>query len=275
MKPGIIAGNLITLAAGFFLASKGDINLLLFFQTLLGLMFIIASACICNNYIDRIVDSKMQRTQPRAKALQTIGVTTALSSAAILALSGNIIILISSNILTACTANIGFLIYVFIYSFLKTKTTYSTLIGSVAGAIPPLVGYCAVSNQLDTAAAIFFLIMIFWQMPHFFAIALWYYDDYRMAGIPVLPVVEGIHTTKVQMFVYILSLIPILSLFTLLGYTGTSFLLATSSVSVAWLFLSIRGFHAPCNKTWGKQMFHLSLVLIMTICVVLPLDLRF
>ncbi|MEC7838795.1 MAG: heme o synthase [Chlamydiota bacterium] len=273
MKPGIILGNLITFAAGFLLASKGIINMKLFFATLLGLAFIIAAACIFNNYIDRNLDKKMQRTRDRALATQKIKASNAIALAILLAFLGNATLFIYTNILTVLVTNIGFSVYVFLYSFLKSSTSYSTLIGSISGAIPPVIGYCAVSNQFDSAAAILFLIMIFWQMPHFFAIGLWHIDDYSKADIPILPVSEGAQKTKIHMVLYILFLIPILGLLTLFGYTGYLFLSLTSLIGCVWLFYCFKGFKTNCDKQWGRQMFRQSLVMINTICIVLPFDL--
>lgn len=272
-KPGIIFGNLVTFAAGFLLASRGEIDMQLFVAALLGLSCIIASACIFNNYIDRFMDKKMNRTKKRALVTGSITGKNAILFGVLLAIIGNASLLVYTNILTAAIANAGFIVYVFIYSFIKSRTSYSTLIGSIAGALPPLIGYCAVSNQLDEAAGILFLIMIFWQMPHFFAIALWHLKDYEKAGIPVLPVSTGILRTKIHMFLYILGLMPIVALLTLFNYTGYAFLTLTLSVCLAWLLLSIKGFQAEDNQLWGRQMFRLSLVMINAICFTLPFDL--
>jgi len=188
LKPGIIFGNLVTLAAGFLLASKGNVNFGLFAATVFGLSLVIASACVFNNYIDRFIDQNMERTKNRPLATGVIKVRDAILFGVLLGIAGNLTLLMYTNGLTVAVANVGFFVYVFLYSFLKSRTVYSTLIGSVSGAIPPVVGYCAVSNQFDFAAGILFMMMIFWQMPHFFAIALWHFDDYAKAGIPVLPV---------------------------------------------------------------------------------------
>ncbi|NGX57542.1 MAG: Protoheme IX farnesyltransferase [Chlamydiae bacterium] len=273
MKPGIILGNLVTFAAGFLLASKGEFRIGLFVATLLGLSCIIASACVFNNYIDRDVDKKMERTKKRALALGTVKKHHAIFFAVLLGIAGNLILFIYSNGLTVAVTSVGFFVYVLLYSFLKYQTTYSTLIGSISGAVPPVVGYCAVSNQLDLAAGILFLMMIFWQMPHFFAIALWHFDDYAKAGIPVLPVSGGTLKTKIHMMLYILGLIPIAALLTVFGYTGYLFLTLTIVVGLAWLYCSIKGFGANCDKLWGRQMFHISLVQINAICLLIPFDL--
>lgn len=272
-KPGIILGNLVTFGAGFLLATRGSFHPLLFCMTLLGLAFIIASACVLNNTIDRFADQKMERTKNRSLATGSIKPRDAIFFAIVLAVIGNWILLTNTNELTVAVANVGFLIYVLIYSFIKEWTVHSTLIGSLAGAIPPVVGYTAVTNQLDFPAAILFLMMIFWQMPHFFSIALWHYEDYSRAGIPVLPVKEGIAKTKWQMVFYIIGLIPIVALFTLFGLTGILFFTATLAAGLIWLIYSLKGFQAESDSQWGRQMFRLSLLVINTICILLVFDL--
>jgi len=271
-KPGIIMGNLITFAAGFLLASRGDIKIDLFIATLLGLGLIIASACVFNNYIDRHIDKKMERTKKRGLAAGNMKGRNALIFALFLGIVGNFTLFMYTNGLTIAMANVGFFIYVLIYSFIKCHTAYSTIIGSIAGAIPPVVGYCAVSNQFDMGATILFSMMILWQMPHFFSIALRHYDDYAKAEIPVLPNTKGIFRTKIHMVLYILVLIPTVALFTLFGYTGYLFLTLTVTIGLAWLLVSLKGFGTECDKLWGKQMFRLSLIKINTICLLIPID---
>ena len=271
-KPGIIFGNLFTVAAGFILGSQGHINLLLFLETLLGMAFIMGSACIFNNYIDRHLDKKMNRTNNRALANGRITPRNALLLACALELIGNIILMVFTNVLTVAIAGIGFFVYVVLYSFWKSRTVYGTAIGSIAGAVPPIVGYCAASNTFDLAAALLFAILVLWQMPHFFAIAFLHLEDYAKAGIPVLPLSKGVTRTKIHMVLYILAFIPITLMLTLFDYTGQVFLIVTSCLGFAWLALSIKGFFCEDNKLWGKQMFRLSLVIIAAICLIIPFD---
>lgn len=272
IKPGIILGNLLTFTAGFLLATHGEFNLFLYLSTLFGLGCIIASACICNNMIDCVVDQKMERTRNRPLASGALSRNKALLFALLLALLGNGIFLMTTNLLTTLLANTGFIIYVFIYSFIKTKTVHSTLIGSLAGALPPVIGYCAVSNRLDLAAALLFFMMVLWQMPHFFAIGLWRYEDYSKAGIPILPVSEGAFRTKIEMLLYIVFLVPTLVLMTFMGLTGELFLVTTSSFALAWLAYALLGFSTKNNSQWARQMFRLSLLMISAISLLSILD---
>lgn len=272
-KPGIVLGNLVTLAAGFLLASKGFFHLSLFLAVLLGLAFIMASACIFNNFIDRHLDKKMQRTKHRAFASGSISENYALALATLLGLTGHICLLLYTNILTVFIAALGYFIYVVLYSLWKSRTIYGTAIGSLAGAVPPVVGYCAVTNQLDLGAIIFFTMLVLWQMPHFFSIALRNINDYKAAQIPVMPVIKGVYRTKIQMLIYIPIFIIAASTLTLVGYTGKVYLLVTLMMGCAWLMLSIKGLimHQDDHK-WSQQMFIFSLITITSICLIIPLD---
>lgn len=273
-KPGIILGNLVTVAAGFLLASKGVLHLGLFTETLLGLAFIMASACVLNNYIDRPIDRKMERTKNRALVTGAISGRNALLLAFFLGILGAGILLYYTNLLTVCIAALGFFVYVVPYSLWKGHTIYGTAIGSIAGAVPPVVGYCAVSNRFDAGALILFMMMVLWQMPHFFAIALSHLDDYEKANIPVLPLIKGVWRTKIHMILYILAFIPIALLLTFFGYTGYLYVIVTLAISLMWLRISVSGFKTTDNKLWGHRMFVWSLVTITAICFVIPFDVR-
>jgi heme o synthase len=271
-KPGIILGNLITVGAGFLLASKGHIDLWLFFATLIGLTFIMASACVFNNYINRQVDKKMERTKNRALVTGLISERNAIIFAICLGIIGNLILFLYTNLLTVMVAGIGFFVYVILYSFWKCHTIYGTALGSIAGATPPVVGYCAVSNHFDLGALILFIIMILWQMPHFFAIAMYHFDDYVAGEIPVLPVIKGVLRTKIHMVIYIFGFIITASMLTFFNYTGYVYLIVTTGIGLAWLGLSLQGFKSTNDQLWGQNMFRLSLLVILATCFVIPFD---
>jgi protoheme IX farnesyltransferase len=263
IKPGIIIGNLIAVAAGVALASHGPINVFLLLATLLGLGCVIASACVCNNYIDRHIDGKMNRTKNRPFARGTISIKKAFIFAIVLWFLGNLVLGTSTNLLTVSIANLGFCVYVFLYSLWKSRTIYGTAIGSIAGGIPPLVGYCAVSNQLDVGAWIFFAIMVLWQMPHFFAIAIYRLEDYKSAALPLLPIKRGLLRTKIHMLIYIVAFLFATAGLTLSGYMGKIYLICALILALAWLVLCIQGFKSKNDQLWGKQMFRFSLIVIM------------
>lgn len=186
MKPGIIYGNALTCIAGFFLASQGSINILLLLFTVVGLSCIIASACVSNNYIDRNIDALMERTKDRALAAGHIAPTRALLFAGIVGILGVSVLYFFTNLLALCIALLGFIVYVFFYSPLKHRTGYALFVGAVAGATPVLVGYTAVLGVLDRTALWLFLFLFVWQVPHFLAIAVYRYDEYAAARVPLL-----------------------------------------------------------------------------------------
>lgn len=271
-KPGIILGNAITAAGGFALAAQTHFAFWLFAATIVGLSLIIASACIFNNFIDRKIDEKMERTKHRALVTGLIPVKQAMLYAILLGVLGALLLTFFTNLLVLGMALFGFFVYVVLYSFLKYRTAHVTLIGSIAGAIPPVVGYCAVNGRLDLGALLLFLLIAIWQMPHFFAIAIYRLKDYANAGIPVLPIKKGIRMTKIQMLIYIIVFILISFLLTAFNYTGNLYLIATALLGTCWLWLSIKGFQCQNHQRWARKMFLFSLVTITTLCLVIPLS---
>jgi len=266
-KPGIVLGNIITTTAGFLLASKGHFDLWLFLATVLGLALIIASACVFNNAIDRDADEKMSRTKDRPLPRGLITAKSALLFAVILGISGGYILAVYTNVLTALVALTGFFVYVVVYSLWKYRSTNATLVGSIAGAVPPVVGYVAVTNQMDAAAWILFAIVLLWQMPHFYAIAVYRIEDYLAASIPVLPTTKGMFLTKVSMSLYIVAFMVATLLLLTYGYTGIAYLVTAAVLGFAWFVLSLLGFQAKNDARWGRQMFRLSLVVITVLCL--------
>lgn len=271
-KPGILFGNAVTAASGFALASKSSVDFYLFFAVILGLSGVIASACVINNYIDRVADSRMERTKNRALVRGEVSAENALLYAIVLGIIGFAILLSYTNYLAAAAAFVGFFVYVAIYSLCKHHTVYGTLIGSVAGAVPPVVGYTAVSGTFDLGALLLFLMLVCWQMPHFFAIALYRYNDYEAASIPVMPVARGVEATKWQMLYYIAAFSVVSLLISYFGYTGPGYQFVALVSACAWLGLCLRGFAVSNNQVWGRQMFVLSLVIVMALSLSMALD---
>ncbi len=272
-KPGIVLGNLVTVAAGFILGASGNWNFFLFLATLCGLAFIMASACVFNNYIDRRVDQKMERTKNRPLVKGLISSKQAIYFGMILAVIGNALLFAYTNTLTVLIANAGFFVYVVLYSLWKCRTIYGTAIGSIAGGVPPVVGYCAAGNHFDAGALTLFAIMVFWQMPHFFSIAMYRIDDYVAASIPVLPVMKGFQKTKRHMVIYIIVFTLASMALTFLDYTGYIYLSFAVLLGLFWLLLCLKGFRVNNNQLWARSMFHLSLLIITTLCLIIPFDL--
>lgn len=272
IKPGIIRGNVLTAAAGFFLAANGYIDYLLLLAVVLGTSCIIASACICNNYIDREIDALMVRTKSRALVRKTVKARNALLFAALLGIFGAALLAISTNILTFLIGVAGFVLYVFVYSYYKRKTLYGTHIGSISGALPPVAGYTAVTGRIDSAAIILFVILVCWQIAHFFAIALYRYKDYSNAGIPVLPSVKGARTTKVHIIAYVAAYLTVSLLLTVFAYTGYIYAIIMIILCIFWLWLGLHNLQTINDKKWGRSMFLFSLIVISAQSVLLTVN---
>ena len=272
-KPGIIFGNLITAAGGFFLASKGRIEIALLLPTTIGISLVVASACVFNNFVDKNMDRKMARTRNRVLAQGQMSAKVAVFYGALLGIAGTILIWAATNVLTLAIVLSGFAVYVGVYSlYLKRSSVYGTLIGSLAGASPPLAGYCAVSNRFDMGAVILLVIFSLWQIPHSYAIAIYRFDDYAAAVIPVLPVKEGMPTAKKHILSYILAFTVATLLLTLGGYTGYSYFAVAAALGTLWLYLAWSGYRTCNERLWAKRLFVFSIVSIVLLSVMMSID---
>ena len=271
-KPGIIYGNSFTTIGAFLLASKGHADIMLLIATLLGVALIIGSGCVYNNYIDRGIDKKMARTKGRALVQGTIPGKHALIFASILSLLGFAALGVFVNLLTVYLGVLGLFFYVVLYGISKRKTVYGTIVGSVSGALPPVAGYCAVTGHFDTGALILFLILTFWQMPHFYAIAMYRHDDYASAGLPVLPVSKGMHTAKIHILAYSFGFLLAATALTIFGYTGYTYTVIMTVLSLVWLWKGISGFKIADDARWGRKMFLFSLIVLTSFSVLISLD---
>ncbi|HFF4145691.1 TPA: heme o synthase [Acinetobacter baumannii] len=262
-KPGILFGNFITTLGGFFLAAQGSIDILLLLLTLIGTTLVVASGCVVNNVIDQDIDTKMQRTQNRALVKKTISPTVALVYAFVLGVMGFSILWFGVNGYAFLFAMIGFIVYVGFYSLWTKRTSiHQTVIGSISGASPPVIGYTAVNHQFDVAALLLFLAYALWQMPHSWAIAIYRFDDYKNAGIPILPVARSIYRTKIECVIYILLFAAVLNGLYCFGYTNVFFLITFNALTAYWFYLSIIGFKAENDQLWAKRFFLYSVILI-------------
>ncbi|PIT44328.1 protoheme IX farnesyltransferase [Snodgrassella alvi] len=273
-KPGIIVGNLISVVGGFLLASKGSINDSLLILTLLGVSLVVASGCAFNNLIDRDIDPKMERTKNRVlvRGLASARVTFVLAT--ILGIAGFAVLYFGANPLAMWLSVMGFVVYVGVYSlYMKRHSVYGTLIGSLSGAAPPVIGYCAVSNNFDAGALILLAIFSLWQMPHSYAIAIYRFKDYQAANIPVLPVVKGIAVAKHHITFYIIAFMFATLMLSIGGYAGYKYLVAAAAVSVWWLCMALSGYKAQNNdRIWARKLFVFSIIAITTLSIMMSVD---
>ncbi|HMK35416.1 MAG TPA: heme o synthase [Desulfomonilaceae bacterium] len=272
-KPGIVLGNLISAAAGFFLASKGRVDGAALLATLMGISLVVASGCVFNNCVDRKIDRTMIRTRDRALAKGLISLKIAVSYATILGIAGVALLCAATNLLSVFIVLAGIVMYVGVYSlYMKRNSVYSALIGSLAGATPPLAGYCAVTGRFDVGAVILLSIFSLWQMPHCYAIAIFRLDDYTAAAIPVLPVKQGTAAARRHIVGYILAFTAATLMLTLGGYTGYSTFAVASVLGLFWLYMALSGYKAFNERLWAKKLFIFSLLTIFILSVMMSID---
>jgi protoheme IX farnesyltransferase len=272
-KPGIIFGNLISTTGGFFLASQGRVEGGVFLATLAGMSLVLASGCVLNNCFDRRLDRKMERTHDRALAQGLMSPGAAVLFAALLGGGGLGLLGVATNALCVAVVLTGFAIYVVVYTlYLKRQSVYATLIGSLAGAAPPLAGYCAGSNRFDLGAVILLSIFSLWQMPHSYAIAIFRFKDYAAAALPVLPVRQGTPAVKKQITLYLLGFVGAASMLTFSGYTGYRYFAAVGAMGVSWLYMSWSGNRTPDDRIWAKKMFIFSILTMAVLSLMMSID---
>jgi protoheme IX farnesyltransferase len=272
-KPGIIFGNVLSVAGGFFLASKGHIDFGLFLAAMIGTSLVVASGCVFNNCIDRDIDVKMERTKSRVLVQGLISLKLALAFATVLGIAGVWLLYTKANALAALCAVIGFVIYVGFYSlYLKRKSVHGTLVGSLSGAMPPVIGYVAVSNTFDLAALTLLVMFSLWQMPHSYAIAIFRFNDYLAASIPVLPVKRGIRVAKRHILIYILAFLLATLMLTFGGYAGLNYLAVAAAMGMYWLYMAWTGYKAKDDTVWARKLFVFSIFTITALSVAMSLD---
>lgn len=271
-KPGIIMGNLMTTSAGFLLGSQGHVNLWLFLITMLGLGCVIASACVVNNCIDRHADAKMERTKRRALVTGIISLQAAVCFALLLGVIGAVLLWQYTNGWAFVSAWLGFFIYVVFYSIWKYRTMYATFVGSVAGAMPPVVGYSAAMGRLDLGALILFALLVFWQMPHFFSISVYRSEEYQAASIPVVAEELGSLALKQQTVLYILLFLVMIAMLFFFGYVSFLCLAVNCLIGMIWLRVAFQGFKREDYAKWARQMFRISLIVIIGVSLMISSD---
>ncbi|KAB8138622.1 protoheme IX farnesyltransferase [Gracilibacillus oryzae] len=268
MKIGIINSNTMTAFAGFWLAlyytgASFYLNWHILLVCVIGTAFVIAGGCVINNFYDRDIDQRMQRTKSRPTVTGAIDLQHVLIIGIAFTIAGLSILALASY-QTAIIGFAGWFSYVVLYTiWSKRRYTINTAIGSLSGAIPPLIGWSSVDPALHPVAWILFLLIFIWQTPHFLAIAMKKVDDYRNADIPMLPVIHGFAITKRQMVIYVACLLPVPFFLYGLGY---SFVILSSILNIGWLILACKGLSGKTNELkWANQMFIYSLVYLTVI----------
>ncbi|HEY9735126.1 MAG TPA: heme o synthase, partial [Trichocoleus sp.] len=209
IKPRIIPLLLIETAASMLVAAHGTVDPVVLLVTLLSGALAAASAQAINCVYDRDIDFDMERTRHRPIPSGRIQVRDALLFAAVLAVLSFALQSFFANLLSACLSMVGIAVYVGVYThWLKRSSPQNIVIGGAAGAIPPLVGWAAVTGELSWAAWLFFAIVFIWTPPHFWGLAMLIQDDYAKVNVPMMPVVVGDEATARQIWYYTLVLVP-------------------------------------------------------------------
>ena len=261
-KPGIVYGNSIHVIAGYLLAYRADLSFTTFFGVLAGIALVIASACVINNIIDRDIDAHMRRTKTRAMVTRSIPIPHAIVYGATLGVVGMAALYLTTNLLTCLLGVIAYIWYVVIYGYAKRTTWLSTIVGTVPGALPAMAGYTAVTNTIDATAWVLFLMLVLWQLPHFYAIAIMRKDEYKEAGLPIITSKWPVPAVRIHLIVcaclYLASVI-------FLGFVTHAFHpVATVLLLVAvlyWMWFMVTGYYGREERQWAKKTFLLSLVM--------------
>lgn len=273
-KPRIILLLLITTAGGMWIAANGQVDSVLLLVTLLSGACAAGAANTINCLYDRDIDYIMERTRHRPLPSGRVQPLHALLFAIALTIISFTLLAVFANFLAASLAMSGIVFYVLIYThWLKRHSTQNIVIGGAAGAIPPLVGWAAVTGDLSWAAWVLFAIIFVWTPPHFWALALMIREDYAKVGVPMLPVVEGSETTARQIFAYTLLLIPVtLLLIVPLHVMGA--LYGTIAVLLGGLFVhkAWKLMQSPSDLQEARSVFKYSIFYLMLLCGGMALD---
>jgi len=272
-KPGIVISNLITTFGGFWLAAQWHVDWLSLFFALAGTALVMGSGCALNNYLDRDMDTKMARTKSRALPTGKIQPNVVLWYGISLGIIGTTMLYFLNNPLTALIGLFGLFVYVWIYTaWFKRTSVWSTVVGAVSGAVPPVMGYCAVTGQLDMNAAILFAILFLWQPPHFWALGIRRTEEYRAAGFPLLPVVYGSFVTKISMVRYVVLLVPVSLLLYVNGSVGLFYLISATVLGIVWVAMCVAGFKAKVEEIWAKKVFLYSINYLTVLFIIMVID---
>lgn len=257
VKGLVLVSNVLPVFTGLWLAAYFTntpilTQLDIFLLTMIGSIMVIAGALILNNWYDVDIDAIMERTKKRPTVTGNFPLNVVLIIGIIVTIVG-FIFLLFTTIEAAIYAFIGWFTYVVLYTmWSKRRYTFNTVIGSVSGAVTPLIGWAAIEPTFHTVPLILFLILLIWQMPHTFAIAIKKCDEYKAAGVAMLPVVSGINMTKRQMVLYIASLLPLPFFLASLGFT---FIIFATILNVSWLLIALSGFFTKDHYKWAHVNF--------------------
>jgi protoheme IX farnesyltransferase len=271
-KPNVVALMILTSVIGMVLATQQSVPLSVLVFGNLGIALCAGSAAAVNHIVDRHVDDKMARTLNRPLAQGRITPRQAIQFALITGLLGMAILLIFTNVLTAWLTLASLVGYAFIYTmFLKRATPQNIVIGGLAGAAPPLLGWTAVTGEIHHNALLLVLIIFAWTPPHFWALAVHRKDEYAKAKIPMLPVTHGERYTKINILLYTLLLIIVTTMPYLTGMFGWLYLVSSLLLGLGFLYWAIVMLRSEGGNS-GMKTFQYSIVYLMVLFAVMLVD---
>lgn len=271
-KPKVVALMLITVVVGMYLATPGYVSLFTLSIALIGIGLCASSAATINHLVDKHIDAIMIRTKYRPIAYGRVNPKNAIFFAVILAITGLFLLCVFINYLTAFLTFISVIGYAGIYTgYLKRATSQNIVIGGLAGAAPPLLGWTAVTNQLDPQALLLVLIVFVWTPPHFWALAIYRFEDYKNASIPMLPVTHGIKYTKLNILYYSILLLVVSVLPVVVGMSGYVYLFAALLLGLRFVILSISLLKTNDIKK-ALKTFHFSIIYLFLLFIFLLID---
>jgi protoheme IX farnesyltransferase len=273
-KPRLILLFLITTAASMWVAAAGEVKTGLLMTTLVAGACAAGSANTINCIYDRDIDYIMERTRHRPLPSGRIQVWQASLFATALAIIAFMLLILVANLLSACLAMAGIAVYIGVYTqWLKRSSTQNIVIGGAAGAIPPLVGWAAVTGELSWAAWALFAIIFVWTPPHFWPLAMMIEEDYAKVGVPMMPVVNGAATTAKQIFGYTLLLLPVTLLLVYpLRVCGSLYALIAIMLWSQFIYKTWQLIQTPEDKQMARSVFKFSISYMMLLCAGMGLD---
>jgi protoheme IX farnesyltransferase len=271
-KPRIIPLLLITALGGMMMAERGWPSTGLVVLTLMGGALAAAGAGAINCWIDRDIDGEMLRTRRRPLPDGRIAPGNALLFGIVLGLLAFVLLAFWVNVLAATLAITGLLFYVFVYTlWLKRSTVQNIVIGGAAGAIPPVVGWAAVTHRVDLTAVYLFAVIFLWTPPHFWALALRLRGDYARAKVPMLPVVRGEAAARRQIVGYTLVLVAVTLAVVLTGVLGSIYLVGAALLGAGFIALAIVNLLAR-RQRWSRVLFDYSIAYLGLLFAVMVAD---
>ena len=273
LKPRVMSLVVFTGLVGLWLA-PGHIHPVLGLVAVTAIAIGAGASGAINMWYDRDIDALMSRTRNRPIPAGIIAPDDALGFGVLLAIFSVLLMAVATNTVAAALLAFTIAFYVFVYTmWLKRRTPQNIVIGGAAGALPPMIGWAAVTGDVSWASVSLFLLIFMWTPPHFWALSLFCNDDYRRARVPMLPVVSGIAATRRQMLLYTATLLPVGLLPTLTGVAGWGYGVFSLVAGLAFLGHALRVWHAPEGDIGpARAMFRFSLAYLFLLFVALVVD---